>query len=290
MQTLGRKTLFITGGGGGIGLALAQACAREGMRIALADIDQGRLDRAAASLRASGARAATFILDVTDFDAWGRTVAKAEDALGPISLLCNNAGIGAASALAEDDPQRWRHVLEVNALGPFYGCRTVLPNMQSRGEEAHIINIASLSGLRSNAGMSSYDASKHALVGMTDSLRAELSGTNVGLTLVYPGMVRTDFVANSSQVISARTNSETTPLAEGVAALQMHGMDPHKIAERVVRAIKTNEYHVFTHADWKPAIAQVFQDRLDAFGENADPAYCEDVAGLLATVAASRKD
>ena len=132
-------------------------------------------------------------------------------------------------------------------------------------------------------------ASKHALVGMTDSLRAELSGTNVGLTIVYPGMVRTDFVTNSNQVISTRTNSKASPLAQDVAALQMHGMDPDAIAERVLRAVHVNEYHVFTHADWKPAIAQVFQERLDAFGESADPAYHENIEGLLASVASGRK-
>src|SRR5690606_6755953 len=184
MKKLQGKAALITGGAGGIGLGMAIAFAKAGMSLALADVDSGRLAPAVDAIRALGVDAMPVTLDVTDYAAWQQAVDAVENQLGPVALLCNNAGLGGSAKLAEDEPRRWKMIIEVNLIGAFYGCRTLLPRMLARGQPAHIVNTASFSGLRSNPGMSAYDASKHGLVGMSDSLRGELRGTCVGLSVL----------------------------------------------------------------------------------------------------------
>jgi NAD(P)-dependent dehydrogenase (short-subunit alcohol dehydrogenase family) len=283
MRDLAGKTAFITGAAGGIGSAFARALAREGMKLALADLDEARVVSAWEEALALGADALALSLDVTDYADWQRAVDAAEARLGQVALLVNSAGIGTGTRVAEEDPARWRRVLEINALGPFYGCRTVLPRMLAQDGEAHIVNIASLSGLRANPGMSSYDASKFALVGMSDALRLELAGTKVGLSVVYPGMTRTGFIQNS---VSQLAREAGAVLVEGgtLGNILDGGMSPDRIAEFTLRAVRASEYHVFTHADWKPAIQAVFDERMAAYGEGADPTYHEDLSGLKARI------
>jgi len=186
--------------------------------------------------------------------------------------------------VAQDDPARWHRVLEINALGTFHGCRAVLARMQARGGEGHIVNVASLSGLRSNPGIASYDASKFAVVGLSDALRQELAGTPIGLSVVYPGMTRTGFVGNSRSILEGATGSPISA-DSGVGNILAAGMDPNKVAERVLRGIAASEYHIFTQDDWKPAIQSVFDERIAAFGENADADYHEDIAALQTRIA-----
>lgn len=284
MRDLIGKVAFVTGAASGIGLAIARALARAGMKVAMTDLDEARLGQARGQVAASGGAVHTGPLDVSDYDAWQGAVASAEQALGPIALLVNNAGIGGGGNVADENPARWRKVLEINTLGTFYGCRTVLPRLLEGGQEAHIVNVASLSGLRSNPGMSSYDASKFAVVGLSDALRLELQGTKVGLSVVYPGMTRTKFVEHSQEVIAKATGAAPSA-GSGVGNILAGGMDPDKLADRVVRGVQAGEYHIFTHVDHKPMIEAVFNDRLAAFGENADPDYSEDISALQARIA-----
>ena len=283
MRDLAGKTAFITGAAGGIGSAFARALAKEGMKLALADLDEARAAGVCDEVAALGAEALALPLDVTDYADWQRAVDAAEARLGPVALLVNSAGIGTGSKLAEEEPARWRRVLEINALGPFYGCRTVLPRMLAQDGETHIVNIASLSGLRANPGMSSYDASKFALVGMSDALRLELKGTKVGLSVVYPGMTRTGFIQNS---VSQLAREAGVVLAEQgtLGNILDGGMNPDRIAGFTLRAVRAGEYPVFTHVEGKPAIQAVFDERMAAFGEGADPTYHEDFSGLKARI------
>jgi len=281
MRNFSRKTALITGGAGGIGLGMALAFSRAGMKIALADLVPDRLEKALAAVRATGAQAMSVLLDVSDFGAWREAVDEVESALGPISLLCNNAGIGGGGVLAEADPVRWRMVININLLGPFYGCRTLLPRMLARGDEAHIVNTASLSGLRSNAGMSAYDASKHGVVGMSDSLRAELKGTNVGLSVLYPGTVRTEFVDNSAAIAASSHCGGQSKLDTEIAELLKDGIDPSRVGEQVLRALLEERYHIYTHSHWRPIIEAHFAERINAFGTLVDNVKAEEILRSL---------
>ena len=280
MKILEGRTALITGAGGGLGTAFVRALVAEGMNVAATDLDLGRAEAVAADYPADRVR--PFHLDVTDFAEWARVADEAEAALGQIRLFVSNAGIGAGCIVAEDDPRRWKLVLDVNAYGPFLGCRTLLPRMLKRGDDSHIVFMASMAGLLSNPSLSSYDASKHALVGLAGSLRGELADGPVGVSLVLPGVIATEFTKLSQEVIGRVTGSTTR--AQNVGALHQSGMDPNAVVRRVIAAIKAREYYVFTHADWRDRLQAAHDERIAAIGDSADPDWIDSFAGLDAAI------
>lgn len=282
-----KRVAFVTGAASGIGREIALAFARRGAAVALADISDGELGPVMAEVRKLGGTAVAIGLDVSDGERWPSALDEVEAVLGPISILVNNAGIGGGSNVADDDPARWRRVLEVNAFGTFLGCNAILPRWIARGQAGHIVNMASLAGLHGNPGMSAYTASKFAVVGLSDALRLELNGSNIGISIVYPGMTRTNFVENSANLLRA---AGTQPIPnESMGKLLASGMDPAKLAERVLQGVEEGEYHIFTHGEWKEAIKAVFDDRLAAFGSNADPNYSENFSALAKNIASTQE-
>lgn len=276
MKPLAGRTALVTGAGGGIGTAFVRLLASEGMNVAATDLDIGRATAACAGL--DGDRVRPFTLDVTDEAEWRRVADDAEATIGPIDLFVSNAGIGAGCVVAEDDPKRWKMILEVNAYGPFLGCRTLLPRMLSRGGDAHILFVASMAALTAHATMSSYIASKHALMGLSDTLRAELAGTGVGVSIVLPGVVATDFVALSREVIGRRIGSVAP--TQGVGELHKSGMSPDAVVRRAIEAVQAGDYHVFTHAGWKDRLRAIQDERIAAFGDSAEAGFVEPFAAL----------
>jgi NAD(P)-dependent dehydrogenase (short-subunit alcohol dehydrogenase family) len=283
-DNLNDSVTFITGGAGTLGIALACAFGRRGTKVILADRDPKRLETATEKLREGGIAASSVVLDVSDWASWEKAVKTSEDSFGPITILVNNAAVGGGEPVAAVDPRRWRNMIEVNTIGPFYGCRVLLPKMLERGLPAHILNIASLAGVLAEAGMSSYCASKHALVGMSDSLRGELASTNIGISVAYPGMMNTDFVVNSNQIVATDFGDNRTAFDPALNDLIKTGMNPERAAEHIVEGVLAGAYHIFTHGDWKPVIANHFYDRLKAIGPNADPDYHENVADFIAMI------
>ena len=282
LESLADKVALVTGGAGGIGLAIAQSLAAQGARVAIADIAEDRLQ---AALAGSGGLSGV-ALDVTQAEDWRRAVDEVEARLGPISLLVNNAGVGGGKPVGFDDPARWSLVLAVNVFGPFLGCNTLIPKMLERGTPAHIVNVASLAGLYAAPTMSSYNASKHALVGLTDTLRGELAGSNIGVSLVYPAAVKTNFIGNSRALFAQRTGlADAGPTVQG---LLDHGMAPDDLALLVVRAILRGDYHVFTHGGWKDRLVSHFAERVAAYGEDEDYAAVQTAAALDSEVAKIR--
>jgi len=282
MKTVEGKTALITGGAGGIGQGLARGLATRGARVCLADIDERRLEQAQEKLAPTGATIMTAELNVTSFADWERVVGEVADRLGPVDILCNNAGLGCEMQhVSHHAIDAWKHVIEVNLIGYFLGCRAVLPDLLERGTEGHIVNIASLSGLRAHPAMSAYGASKHGVVGLSDALRAETANTAVGITVVYPGMTRTNFINNSRNAFGdAVAEADGDKLDDAIASLLEKGMDPDRLGDRVVQAILAGEYHMFTHISDRPQIERIFSERLAAFTENADPDYADNLTAL----------
>jgi NAD(P)-dependent dehydrogenase (short-subunit alcohol dehydrogenase family) len=287
MKDFAGRTVFVTGGAGGIGRGMARAFAARGAKIAIADIDDARVAETVDEFTVGGSEAIGVHLDIGDWDQWQTAVDTVEAALGPIAILCNNAGIGGSSIgitpLAKVDPAQWRYLAEVNIFGAFYGTRTLLPRMLERGEPAHIVNTASLSGLYGDAGLSAYNASKYAMVGMSDSLRRELDGSNVGISVLYPGLTATGFVAHSVQAVQDRLGGTARASSEMANALAS-GMDPDKVGEFVAQSVERGDYHIFSHLDWKPTLEACFNDRLAAHAVGADPDYRANMAGLRAAI------
>ena len=276
MNQLTGKNAFITGGASGIGFAMARAFLNEGMNVAIADVDADALASAEASLAGSNARLVALQLDVTNRAQFAEVADRAEAALGPIHVLCNNAGVYRGGSLDAVTYEDWDWVMGVNVGGVVNGLQTMVQRMRDHGEGGHIVNTASMAGVVSSPGLGVYNASKFAVVGMSEALRTDLEPHGIGVSVLCPGMVRTRILE------SERTRPETfTPgdsAAEDAAAAHsevMHmamnaGIGAEEVAELVVRGVRENQFYLFPHPELK-ATAQARMDELiGAFGE-ADP-------------------
>lgn len=279
MQTLAGKTALITGGASGIGLGMARAFIAAGLRVAIADINEAALASARAALPGLGL---AVTLDVTRAADWQAATDAVEAALGPVDILCNNAGVGQGrfadgrdTTVAEMPEALWRMVLEINATGTFLGARTLAPRMIARGR-GHIVNTASTGGLMAPGGIAAYCASKFAVVGLSESMRAELAPAGIGVSVLCPGGVRSNLFA-SSVAIRAKTQDAFDGLAtQGSEALrieQAQRMDPVRVGEMVLRAIAENAMYIIPHPEYRGHVEERHAALLAAFGESAQPGY-----------------
>jgi NAD(P)-dependent dehydrogenase (short-subunit alcohol dehydrogenase family) len=186
------RTVAITGGARGLGLATAKELASRGARVAIGDLDGDLARVEAAALPAPGPHAG-FSLDVTDPDSFERFLDAASE-LGPLDVLINNAGIMPVRAFAEEDPVVTRRQIEINLLGVTTGTRLALGRMQPRGR-GHIVNVASAAGRVAVPGEAVYTATKHAVVGFGEALRVELRGTGVEVSTIMPSLAATELAS-----------------------------------------------------------------------------------------------
>src|SRR5580658_3460339 len=192
------RTAVVTGGARGIGSAAAQKLLASGAAVALWDIDQAALTKAAAALKDSG-RVYTAVVDVTDESSIGKAVDALIGAAGKIDILINNAGItGGNAPLWELKPEAWRRVVEVNLIGPYLVCRAVVPHMMAAGY-GRIVNIASIAGKDGNPNASHYSASKAGLIGLTKSLAKELATKGILVNAVTPAAAKTEMFEQMTQ-------------------------------------------------------------------------------------------
>ena len=280
MQTLAGKTALITGGASGIGLGMARAFIAAGLRVAIADVNEDALEAVHVALPGLGKAVK---LDVTRAAEWEHAMEAVEAALGPVEILCNNAGVGQGrfadgrdTTVAEMPEALWRMVLEINATGTFLGARTVVPRMLARGQWGHIVNTASTGGLMAPAGIAAYCASKYAVVGLSESMRAELASAGIGVSVLCPGGVRSNLFA-SSVAIRAQTPGAFAGLAtvgtDASRAEQAQRMDPVRVGEMVLRAIAANAMYIIPHPEYLGHIEERHAALVSAFGESAQPGY-----------------
>jgi NAD(P)-dependent dehydrogenase (short-subunit alcohol dehydrogenase family) len=273
VEELRDKVIAITGGASGIGRALADAFGAEGMRVALADVEAGPLEQAVTELQAAGVDAAGWTCDVSDDDQVHAFAAATFDRFGTAHVVCNNAGVGGAGGLTWDVPLAgWEWTIGVNLMGVVHGIRAFVPRLVEQGE-GHVVNTASLAGLKSAPFMAAYNATKHAVVAISESLAQECAmvAPGVGVSVLCPAFIRTR-IAESGRNWPERLGENPSPAADSPAAGMMRqlvegGLEPEVYAARVVDAVRTNRFFVLSD----DAHADVTQRRLDEIVGGTQP-------------------
>jgi NAD(P)-dependent dehydrogenase (short-subunit alcohol dehydrogenase family) len=276
MRELAGKTAFVTGGASGIGLALGRAFAQAGMKVMLADIETDALAAAVESLDRVGPDTRGVACDVADPVSVEDAAKAAYAAFGNVHVVCNNAGVASAGGLDDLSIESWQWVLDVNMSGVFHGIRSFVPHMRAHGEGGHIVNTASIAGMLSGFGFSSYAASKFAVVAMSEGLAKRLEPLGIGVSVLCPGFVRTG-ISESGRNRQQRYGPAYTPasgskaavLAAEIAEQVKSGLDPAEVAAQVLTAIRDNQLYVFTHPDMRAAVAERFAAILAAMDQAA---------------------
>jgi NADP-dependent 3-hydroxy acid dehydrogenase YdfG len=222
-RSLSGKVVAITGGARGIGKATAEALARRGCRIAIGDLDTDLAEQTASGL---GGGAIALELNVTDRDSFSAFLDEAERQLGPIDVLINNAGIMPIGRFADEEDATARRMVDINLHGVIFGTKLALARMEPR-RTGHIVNIASQAGKAGLPGGATYCATKHAVVGLSEAVRAEVQDNGVDISVVMPAVVKTELGSGLKEV-------------KGVKQLE-----PQEVAEAIVEALETNRFEVW---------------------------------------------
>lgn len=229
MRNLTDRVAVITGGGSGIGRAIALELARAGMHIALADIDAARLETVSAEVRALGRRVHSVVSDVRQLPALEHLLAETLRVLGACHVMVNNAGVFHANTLLGAPTEQWQRVIDTNLWGVIHGSR-VFGSYFVKQHEGHIVNTASAAGLFPAVGMSSYSTTKFAIVGFSQQLRWELAADGVGVTVLIPGVLKTDI--GTAKGVGLEHIDMVTMMSKA--------LPPEGLAPKVRRAIERN--------------------------------------------------
>jgi NAD(P)-dependent dehydrogenase (short-subunit alcohol dehydrogenase family) len=193
MSISDRPRAVITGAGGGLGRAFCLELARRGSRLVVSDVRTDAAEETASLVRARGAEAHVVACDVRSAEEFGKLADEAEERLGAVDLLVNNAGVAVGGQVGEIPLEDWRWIVDINLMGVVHGCHLFAPRMKAR-RSGHIINIASAAGLVASPGMAPYHATKFAVVGLSESLYSELKPLGVGVTVVCPTFFPTGII------------------------------------------------------------------------------------------------
>ena len=263
MQDLRGKVAAVTGGGSGLGRAMALTFAREGMDVALADVDMAAAESVADDLRALGVRAITRKVDVSDRAQVGAFADAVFEQLGGCHILCNNAGVVVFRPAHEMSDADWDWVVGVDLLGVIYGIQAFLKRMVAQGEGGHIVNTSSINGVVPLPGIASYTTSKYGVVGLSEALEIDLKPVNIGVSVLCPGLVRTG-IANSGRNRPDEYGGPQSGEARVQAGIDATGFDPMEVGALVLRAVRENQLYIFTHEMYRQPLKDRFERMLAA--------------------------
>ena len=274
MREVAGRVAFVTGAGSGIGLGMAKAFSAAGMKVVLADIRRDHLDEAVAQLAPAGGEVHPIRLDVTDREAVARAADEAQRVFGKVHVLCNNAGVNLFNDIGSATYQDWDWVLGVNLGGVVNGVVTFVPRIKAHGEGGHVVNTASMASFISGPGAGIYTASKFAVRGLSEALRWSLLPHAIGVSVLCPGLVKSK-IHESDRIRPAHLSTDTTPADQQFMRIlpQIHeaGMPPEEVGEKVLRAIRRNDFYIFSHPEFGDELREIFDEALAALPDEPAP-------------------
>ncbi|MGH9210530.1 MAG: SDR family NAD(P)-dependent oxidoreductase [Acidimicrobiales bacterium] len=272
MKDLAGRTAFVTGGANGIGLGLARALLDEGCKVAIADIREQSIDRALAEL--DNPDVIGIPLDVASRRGFEAAAAEAEAALGPVSLLFNNAGVNLFKTIEDSSYEEWDWLLGVLLHGVINGVATFVPRIRERGQGGHIVNTASMASFLVGPVPGIYNCAKFAVRGFSESLRYSLAPQGIGVSLLCPGLVNSYIYASDELrpwVLRGEATETDRAAVERLAQVHQAGMAPDELAAKVIDAIRTNRFYAFTHPEHKDELREVFDEILADYPDGKTP-------------------
>lgn len=258
MREFQGKTAVVTGAASGIGLGMAKALAGAGMNLALCDLRPEPLEQARQTIEALGVKAIGIPTDVSDPASVAAAGQAIQRVFGKLHVCVNNAGVAMHGTPVEQvKPEEWNWVIGVNVMGVINGIRGFVPLIRSHGEGGHVVNTASISGffLRAGRNQGAYSMTKYAVVGLSEALEQELTGSGIGISVLSPGAVRTSIFESAATRPEKFGGPYQRPEQEALrGAFSPAALDPEAVGRRVLRAIRDNEFYVFTHTGERDAV------------------------------------
>ncbi len=271
MKAFQGKVAVITGGASGLGRAMAERFAREGMSIVLADVEPSALAKAEAEMKAAGAKVIGVRTDVSKAAEVEALAQKTLAAFGAVHLVANNAGVSPLGNTWEGSVADWEWTLGVNLWGVIYGVRVFTPILLAQGGEAHIINTASVAGLISPPGSAMYNVTKHAVVTLTETLYHDLAlkRARIKCSVLCPAYVPTGIVDSERNRPAPLRNPAREKTAEELArearlrkAVTSGRLTADDVAQKVYEAVRDERFYILTHPKIKPSIQWRMEDIL----------------------------
>jgi short-subunit dehydrogenase len=249
MKNLEGKIVVVTGAGSGIGRSLALQLAAQGAQLALCDVNETNLQKTVEIASAHGVKVYSAVVDVSKRDAFGTFADNVARALGNASVIINNAGVALSQNVENMDRNDFEWVLNINFWGVVNGCEAFLPQLRQQ-KDAHIVNISSIFGIIGVPSQSAYNASKFAVKGFTEALRQELTNSNIHVTCVHPGGIKTNIARNG------RVHNDMFGRVADVKKLaadfdKLAATTSEEAARQIVRAIENNQKRLLIGTDAK---------------------------------------
>jgi NADP-dependent 3-hydroxy acid dehydrogenase YdfG len=286
MKHLKGKVAFVTGGSSGIGQGIVKVLAEEGMKVAFSYRREDHLEQ---TMVYFGDRAEQSVhpikVDVTDRQGLSRAKAEIERACGPVEVLINNAGVGILGPMEQATFSDWDWIMSVNVGGVINALVTFLPGMIASGREAHIVNVASMGGIAALGSAGLYAATKFAVVGMSEALRTDMIGRNVGVSVYCPGTVKSNIGEGGAMRHEKFRDSgypPPEPRKEGEASFMDFSMDAVEAGRHVLNGIKNNQLFIISHPEDRDVLkARHAKIEASITGEPVDPVRMESVRFIL---------
>jgi NAD(P)-dependent dehydrogenase (short-subunit alcohol dehydrogenase family) len=259
MQDLEGKVAFITGGGSGVALGQAKVFAQEaGMKVVIADVRQDHLDEAMAHFKTKNVPVHAIKLDITDRAAYARAADETERVFGPVSLLCNTAGVSQFGPVEKATYDDWDWQIDVNLKGMINGVQTFLPRMIANGRGGHIVNTASMSAFVALPTTAIYCTTKFAVRGLSESLRIELGKYNIGVSVLCPGGVNTNIhesvLARPEKYGQTGYYGADPEVFKRLKSVIEGGFDPVDLGRVVMEAVKHDQFWILPYPEFVPTV------------------------------------